>query len=91
MVKGVNKSVIEISQTGSKYFSKIILYVSPLYTDTSAYKLASEAERLVKELSSVSHQPLRTRVRKLKIKKIIICCIGAAVLVASALLYFLVL
>lgn len=91
MVKGVNKSIIEISQTGSKYFSKIILYVSPLYADTSSYKLAGEAEKLVRELSGINYQPLRTRVRKTKMKKLIICLSGAAVFIASAILYFFVL
>ena len=88
MVKGVNKSVIEISQTGSKYFSKIILYVSPLYADASAYKLAGEAEKIVKEFSGITHQPLRRRIKKMRMKKLIICALGVAVFVASALIYF---
>ena len=29
MVKGVNKTVIEVNNTGSKVFDRIVFYVSP--------------------------------------------------------------
>lgn len=50
MVKGVNKSVIEISETGSKYFSKVILFVSPEYVQKKSRKLNTEAENIIKKL-----------------------------------------
>ena len=87
MVKGVNKSVIEINQTGSKYFSKIILYVSPGFNEKSASKLAEEAEKIVKELSTVSYKPLRERVRKSKIKRIAFA-VAASVLLSIAVTVF---
>ena len=91
MVKGVNKSVIEINQTGSKYFSKIILYVSPGFNENSASKLADEAEKIVRELSSVSYRPLRERIRRSRIKRtaIAISVLSFFVLVATALLFVL--
>ena len=50
MVKGVNKSIIEISETGSKYFSRVILFVSPEYVQKSSKKLTSEAQEIIKKL-----------------------------------------
>ncbi len=89
MVKGVNKSVIEINQTGSKYFSKIILYVSPGFNEKSASKLADEAEKLVKELSTLSYRPLRERVRRSKIKKTVIAVSLLSLLsIAATVLFF---
>ena len=32
MVKGVNKTVIEINETGSKYFERVVFFVSPEYS-----------------------------------------------------------
>ncbi len=89
MVKGVNKSVIEINQTGSKYFSKIILYVSPGFNESSASKLADEAEKIVKELSAVSYRPLRERVRRSKIKRIAISAgVVSFLSLAATVLFF---
>ena len=82
MVKGVNKSVIEISQTGSKYFSKIILYVSPAYTDISSYKLVGEAEKIVKEFTALSHKPLRAKIKRMKIRRIVTAVLGTVAFVA---------
>ena len=91
MVKGVNKSVIEINQTGSKYFSKIILYVSPGFNEKSASKLADEAEKIVKELSVVSYRPLRERVRKRKVKRIALAVSVCLLVGAMATALFLIL
>ena len=46
MVKGVNKTVIEVNETGSKVFEKIVLYVSPKYGNLSAKELRYAANNL---------------------------------------------
>ena len=43
MVKGVNKTIIEINDTGSKYFDKILFFVNPDKADTPQKKLESRA------------------------------------------------
>ncbi len=43
MVKGVNKTVIEINDTGNELFEKIILYVAPKYGGINPVKLRSAA------------------------------------------------
>lgn len=39
MVKGVNKTVIEVNNTGSKVFDRIVFYVNPTCSNLSAKTL----------------------------------------------------
>ena len=39
MVKGVNKTVIEVNNTGSKVFDRVVFYVSPSCSNLSAKNL----------------------------------------------------
>lgn len=39
MVKGVNKTIIEVNNTGSKIFDRIVFYVSPSCSNLSAKNL----------------------------------------------------
>ena len=39
MVKGVNKTIIEVNNTGSKVFDRIVFYVSPACSNLSAKNL----------------------------------------------------
>ena len=43
MVKGVNKTVIEVNNTGSRLFEKIVFYVTPEYSNLSAKQLKRAA------------------------------------------------
>lgn len=79
MVKGVNKSVIEINDTGNKFFNKVILFVSPEYTGKSEKILVGEADKIVKNLQGSSRESLRKaiiREKKRKKRIIIGCSIG---------------
>lgn len=46
MVKGVNRQVLEIRETGSPYFERAFFFVKPEYADTDEKKLRAAAERL---------------------------------------------
>ena len=46
MVKGVNKRVIEVNDTGSKFFEKIVFYVTPEYSELTPAQLKSATEFL---------------------------------------------
>lgn len=84
MVKGVSKSVIEISDTGNKYFSKIILYVSPEFSSASDKKLKKEASSFIERFELTGRlAPLRKTVKKQKIKSMLI--ITASVLFTAVL------
>lgn len=85
MVKGVNKSVIEISNTGNKFFNKVILFVSPEYSYKSDKLLNNEAEQLIKRLQLNSGESLRNAIRRQRKRRklMIFSAIGA---VAAALI-----
>lgn len=50
MIKGVNKSVIEISETGNKYYEKAILFIKPEYSDLQKDLLEKEAKRILRNM-----------------------------------------
>ena len=46
MVKGVSKTIIEVNDTGSRLFEKIVLYVTPEFSNLSAKQLKKAASSL---------------------------------------------
>ncbi len=81
MVKGVNKTVIEVNDTGSKLFEKIVFYVSPQYGNLSSKRLEKEALLMSADFSAGRVPSLRrSRKRRLKIRAVVI---GAAVVLAA--------
>ncbi len=87
MVKGVNKTVIEVNNTGSKFFEKIVFYVTPQYGNLSAKRLSQAASEISFRFEEKGvYAPLRvSRKRKLK-KRVIFAFIGTAVILAAVLL-----
>ncbi len=90
MVKGVNKSVIEITDTGNRYFSKVILFISPEYVNKNSRKLTAEAGEIIKSLHrsdvalSLREAVMRERVRR---KKILLISSGISILLLAAVLF----
>ena len=87
MVKGVNKNVIEVNNTGSEMFEKIVFYVSPKFSCLGAKSLEKATDEIEKTLimTSNSGNALRLRVKnKQKRKKIIMIC-GLSLAVISLL------
>ncbi len=85
MVKGVNKTVIEINDTGSNMFDKIILFVAPQYSGLSVSRLRSEAEKTVRECA-VGRLQLTARQRYMRRKRITRLCVFGGLILAAALL-----
>ena len=50
MVKGVNKRIVEVQETGNEYFEKAILFLRPSHTDTEETRLEGEAGRYLGQL-----------------------------------------
>ena len=67
MVKGVNKTIIEVNNTGSKLFEKIVFYVTPEYGNLSAKQLKKAATEFSFNYDSTS--PKNTSLRKRYKKK----------------------
>lgn len=88
MIKGVNRQVLEVTNTENPYFERIIFFVKPEYGEVDRAKLKKEAE----ELARVNSKPPKTRRTKREIRYLIIqsgLCLGAGVAI-TFLLNFLV-
>lgn len=51
MIKGVNRQVIEISETGSEYFEKMFFVVKPQYSSMNLKKLKKKAGNIAYGIS----------------------------------------
>lgn len=51
MIKGVNKAIIEVNDTGNEYFEKAILFIRSSHTGDSQKNLEKEAKKYI-EVSS---------------------------------------
>ena len=49
MIKGVNRQIIEVMDTGNPYFERALLVVRPGYTDTEPTRLREEAQRMLRK------------------------------------------
>jgi hypothetical protein len=68
MVKGVNRQVLEIHETGCDYFEKALFFVKPEYSRESEGKLKTKAISSVMNFTSVP----KTRKQKIKSRVIFI-------------------
>ena len=83
MVKGVNKNVIEINDTGSEFFERIVFYVSPRFCNLSAKRLLKETDKFTFDYEK--RQPRRNTLRRRMIKRrrrfvLGLCAAAAAVI-----------
>jgi hypothetical protein len=92
MLRGTNKSIIEINETENKYFEKALLFVKPEYMNLSPERLNREAMRMI---GGISFSPMglgrqgtaRKRAAQRKRRKILLIG-GVLLLVALAVLKF---
>ncbi len=89
MVKGVSKTIIEVNNTGSKLFEKIVFYVTPEYGNLSAKQLKRAASEF--SFNFDTNTPKNTLRKRYKRKRIIrfVCALGAVFLVIGVLLLIL--
>ena len=65
MIKGVNKQILEVTNTENPYFEKIIFF-EPEYKTADRKKLQKEAEAL----ATITQKPPKIKVPKKKILRI---------------------
>ncbi len=91
MVKGVNKSVIEMNCTDNGYFERAILFVSPEYSHLSQKRISAEAEKFVAALDVGLVLPDEKRREeghfKAKAKKILLSLLLATVLITATVIF----
>lgn len=89
MVKGVNKTIIEINETGNKVFDRVLLFVNPdkAYSDSVALK--REALDYIKGLSPDFNTGfLRQRIKRRKQKKLLLGLLAGFILISGVALIF---
>ena len=82
MVRGVNKTVIEINETGNKYFSRVQFFINPEYSSLPQEKLYKKAHEYIENMDSGKSFK---RVKPKHSKKRIKFFTAAAVIAAGAL------
>lgn len=77
MIKGVNRQVVEVSDTGSDYFEKALFFVNPKYYGLTDGKLRERAQTLMSTTGVPPKQ--RKKDKKSKWKTAIAIMASAAV------------
>lgn len=91
MVKGVSKTIIEVNNTGSKLFEKIVFYVTPEYGNLSAKQLKRAAAEFSFNYDSTLTKSPGLRKRCKKKRKIKISVIAAASLIVLGIVLLIIL
>lgn len=92
MVKGVNRTVIEVNNTGSEVFERIIFYVTPKYGNLNSRQLQQAVNKFTVGFEGTAdrgYKPLRRRM--LRKRRIFLGCLflaAAAVITAVLMLIF---
>ena len=76
LIKGVNKQVLEITETQNGFFEKAIFFVKPEYIGMSEGKLRESAK---KELENAGNPPLTKLYPQQRVKHFL--CVGGALIV----------
>ena len=75
LVKGVNKTVIEVNNTGSKVFDRIVFYVTAQYGNLSAKELLKATENFTFQFDKRSGRGYK-RLRRRMIRKRLLTLLG---------------
>lgn len=67
MIKGVNKQILEVTNTENPYFEKIIFFVKPEFKNEDTKKLQKEAE----SLALSAQKPPRIKMSKRQLLKML--------------------
>lgn len=89
MIKGINRQVIEVTETGNPYFERALLVVRPSCRDDDESRLREEARRMVNAACGYSGMRLGRRQR---LRNRILLALGSAAaggLISTAILLIL--
>lgn len=62
MIKGINKQVVEVNDTGNQYYERAILFLKPEYADLQKEILEKEAKKLLKNIDASSNVKRHNRI-----------------------------
>lgn len=80
MVKGVNKTVIVVNDTGSELFEKIVFYVTPKYSKTSIKELNKAAGELSLSFGKPNKSRSKITLRKRRLRRKILLITAVSIL-----------
>ncbi len=91
MLRGTNRSIIEINETENKYFEKILVFVKPEFGTLPAERLAKEATRMVGGMATApvglkGRITARRRMALRRLRRIFGVCIVGGVILAVAII-----
>ena len=87
MVKGVNKTVIDVNNTGSKVFDRIVFYVSPSCSNLSHKNLNRAIKSFTFDFDARAGKGYNSLRKRMLFKRHIAVCIAtAAVLLAVGIM-----
>ena len=77
MLRGINRSIIEINETENRYFEKALLFVKPEFINLPPERLNREARKMIGSLifspmGLTSHTSARKRAAKRRRKKLLL-------------------
>lgn len=52
MIKGVNRQMVEVKETGSEYFERILFIVKPEYANMQEHKLREQVDAITNSAGS---------------------------------------
>lgn len=79
MIKGVNRQVVEITQTKCEYFERVLFFIKPEFSAVSDGELKERASAIAQSAGI----PPAERLRKSKIRSAL--CLGAAAFGGAAM------
>ena len=87
MIKGVNKQVVEISDTGNEFFEKAIFFVRPEYSGLGEGKLREKAQSAIDKTAVPPRGKHMRRAGRLKpVIGLLLAAAGGGTLTAAVLL-----
>ena len=88
MLRGVNKQIIEVKDTGSRYFERALLFVRPEFAEMRPGQLEAEANKFLATVGRpVSYAARMARMRR---RRRLVCAgiLGLAVTAAALILLY---
>lgn len=85
MIKGVNKAIIEINETGNKYFEKAILYIRAEKSEESEKKLERAAKEYVASIDKLPFYDYFDLAKDRKRKRRLFLILGGYLLLLCAI------
>ncbi len=86
MVKGVNKTIIEVNNTGSKVFDRIVFYVNPSCSNLSTKHLQRAMQRFTFQFDDITAKHKTIRHKRLIRRRIIIAASGGLLVLTAVML-----